>query len=164
MTVLAGVLSNSPVGTQFAALWEIPLGWNAGGASFQLPLRLDRRRAVDLFFLVVGLEIKREFTVGRLATRRAAALPFAAALGAMLLPAGFYLLAVPGSLVAGWAIPTTTDTALRSPLSRFSARVPVELRIFLTAAVIVDDLVAIAIVAVFYSSGSTLILWLPRPP
>jgi NhaA family Na+:H+ antiporter len=107
-----------------------------------------------VFFLVVGLEIQREFTVGRLASRRAAALPFAAAAGGMLLPALIYLLIAPAPLAAGWAIPTTTDTAFAIALiALLGSRVPVELRVFLTAAVIVDDLVAIAIVALFYSGG-----------
>ena len=109
---------------------------------------------LTVFFLVVGLEIKREFTVGRLASRRAAALPFAAAAGGMALPAALYLAIAPASLSAGWAIPTTTDTAFAVALvALLGSRVPVELRVFLTAAVIVDDLVAIAIVAVFYSGG-----------
>jgi NhaA family Na+:H+ antiporter len=156
MTILALVLTNSPAGPVFEALWEVSFGWTAGGAAFHLPLReWINDGLLTIFFLVVGLEIKREFTVGRLATRRAAALPFAAAAGGMLFPASLYLLVVPpGPLAAGWAIPTTTDTAFAVALvALLGGRVPVELRIFLTAAVVVDDLVAIAIVAVFYSSG-----------
>ncbi len=156
MTLLAVLLTNSPAGAAFAALWEIPVGWRAGDAAFHLPLRdWINDGLLTIFFLVVGLEIKREFTVGRLASRRAAALPFAAAVGGMLLPAALYLTMVPpGPLSAGWAIPTTTDTAFAVALvALLGARVPVELRIFLTAAVIVDDLAAIAIVAVFYSGG-----------
>jgi NhaA family Na+:H+ antiporter len=110
---------------------------------------------LTVFFLVVGLEIKREFTVGRLATPRAAALPVAASLGGMLAPALLYLAVVPGGpLSAGWGIPIATDTAFAVALAvLLGDRVPVELRVFLTAAVIVDDLAAIAIVALFYSSG-----------
>jgi NhaA family Na+:H+ antiporter len=156
MMLLAMVLINSPLGPAFLALWEMPVGWTAGERSFQLPLRawIDDG-LLSVFFLVVGLEIKREFTVGRLASPRAAALPFAAAAGGMLLPAALYLAIVPaGPLSAGWAIPTTTDTAFAVALiALLGSRVPVELRIFLTAAVVVDDLVAIAVVAVFYSSG-----------
>jgi Na+:H+ antiporter, NhaA family len=82
-------------------------------------------------------------------------LPLAAAAGGMLLPASLYLLLVPaGPLTAGWAIPTTTDTAFAIALiALLGTRVPVELRIFLTAAVVVDDLVATAILALFYSAG-----------
>ena len=152
-TLAAIVLVNLFPG--FESFWNAPAGITAGSRAFQLPLRdWINDGLLTVFFLVVGLEIKREFTIGRLATRRAAALPFAAAAGGMALPAALYLLVAPASLAAGWAIPTTTDTAFAIALiALLGRRVPVELRIFLTAAVIVDDLVAIAIVAVFYSSG-----------
>jgi NhaA family Na+:H+ antiporter len=156
MTILALVLSNSPAGPAFEALWETPVGWTAGDWAFHLPFRAwINDGLLTIFFVVVGLEIKREFTVGHLATWRAAALPFAAAAGGMLLPASLYLFVVPaGPLATGWAIPTTTDTAFAIALiALLGGRVPVELRIFLTAAVVVDDLVAIAIVAIFYSGG-----------
>jgi Na+:H+ antiporter, NhaA family len=156
MTILALLASNSPAGPVFEKLWQMPVGWAAGGATFHLTLReWINDGLLTIFFLVVGLEIKREFTVGHLATWRAAALPFFAAAGGMLLPASLYLLTVPaGSLATGWAIPTTTDTAFAIALIAFlGSRVPVELRIFLTAAVVIDDLVAIAIVAIFYSGG-----------
>jgi NhaA family Na+:H+ antiporter len=156
MTILALVLSNSPAGPAFEALWETPVGWTAGDWAFHLPFRAwINDGLLTIFFVVVGLEIKREFTVGHLATWRGAALPFAAAAGGMLLPASLYLFVVPaGPLATGWAIPTTTDTAFAIALiALLGGRVPVELRIFLTAAVVVDDLVAIAIVAIFYSGG-----------
>jgi NhaA family Na+:H+ antiporter len=154
MLILAVVLANSPLGPAVEALWNMPVGLSAGEGAFMLPLRLwINDGLLTVFFLVVGLEIKREFTVGRLATRRAAALPLAAAIGGMLVPALLYLAVVPaGELARGWAIPTTTDTAFAVALiALLGARVPVALRVFLTAAVIVDDLAAIAIVAVFYS-------------
>jgi NhaA family Na+:H+ antiporter len=110
---------------------------------------------LSIFFLVVGLEIKREFTVGRLATRRAAALPVCAALGGMNAPAVLYLLVIDsGAFSHGWGITIATDTAFAVALIvLLGDRVPVELRVFLTAAVIVDDLVAIAVVALFYSGA-----------
>jgi NhaA family Na+:H+ antiporter len=154
MTVLAVTLANSEFGAAFEAWWHVPVGFGVGAWSFSLPLRewIDDG-LLTVFFLVVGLEIKREFTVGRLSSRQAAALPVAAAAGGMLVPALIYLAIVPaGSLAAGWAIPTTTDTAFAIALiAVLGNRVPVALRIFLTAAVIVDDLVAIVIVAAFYS-------------
>jgi NhaA family Na+:H+ antiporter len=156
MTVLALILSNIAAGPAFEAFWETPAGWTAGGAVFQLTLReWVNDGLLTIFFVVVGLEIKREFTVGHLATRRAAALPFAAAAGGMLVPASLYLLVVPpGPLAAGWAVPTTTDTAFAIALiALLGPRVPVELRIFLTAAVVIDDLAAIAVIAIFYSGG-----------
>ena len=154
MSVLAMALVNSPLGPAFEALWHTPVGLAVSGAAFSLPLReWINDGLLTIFFLVVGLEIKREFTVGRLATRPTAALPVAAAFGGMLAPALIYLLLVPpGPLAAGWAIPTTTDTAFAVALiALLGRRVPVELRIFLTAVVVVDDLAAIAIVAVFYA-------------
>lgn len=154
MSILAIIVVNSPLGPTFEALWNLPTGLTAGKMEFQLPVReWINDCLLTIFFLVVGLEIKRELTVGRLAARRAAALPLAAALGGMLLPAIIYLLVVPaGPLANGWAIPTTTDTAFAVALiALLGRRVPVELRIFLTAAVVVDDLVAIALVTVFYS-------------
>jgi len=156
LSLLAVALANSSLGPAMEALWRTPVGLTAGDTSFRLPLRdWINDGLLTVFFLVVGLEIKREFTVGRLATARAAGLPIAAAVGGMLVPALIYLLVVPaGPLQAGWAVPTTTDTAFAVAVIAFlGPRVPVELRIFLTAAVVVDDLVAIVLVAVFYSSG-----------
>jgi len=158
MALVALAAVNSPIGPEFAAFWELRVGLAAGEAAFSLPLReWINDGLLAVFFLVVGLEIKREFTVGRLATRRAAALPIAAALGGMLLPAMIYLAIAPPALAAGWAIPTTTDTAFAVALiALLGSRVRVELRIFLTAAVIVDDLVAIVIVALFYAQDLNL--------
>jgi Na+:H+ antiporter, NhaA family len=156
MTILAIVVMNSTLGPGFEEFWRSSTGFNVAAARFQLSTReWVNDGLLTIFFLVVGLEIKREFTVGRLSNPRAAALPFAAAAGGMLLPALIYLAIVPaGRLSAGWAIPTTTDTAFAVALIAFMGhRVPVELRIFLTAAVVLDDLVAIAVVAIFYSGG-----------
>ncbi|MGH8696798.1 MAG: Na+/H+ antiporter NhaA, partial [Burkholderiales bacterium] len=154
MLILALGLANSPLGPAVEAVWNTPVGLRTGDGAFTLSLRdWINDGLLTVFFLVVGLEIKREFTVGRLATWRAAALPVAAAVGGMLVPTLIYLTVVPpGPLAHGWAVPTTTDTAFAVALiALLGARVPVALRVFLTAAVIVDDLVAIAIVAVFYS-------------
>ncbi len=110
---------------------------------------------LTVFFLVVGLEIKREFTVGHLATRRSAALPIAAAMGGMAVPALIYVSLVgSGAWQMGWGVPMATDTAFAVALiAMLGARVPVELRIFLTAAAIVDDIGAITVVAIFYSDS-----------
>jgi NhaA family Na+:H+ antiporter len=107
---------------------------------------------LTIFFIVVGLEIKREFTVGHLASFRSGALPVIAALGGIMLPAVIYALIAPDGLRHGWGIPIGTDTAFAVALIvLLGDRVPVELRVFLTAAVILDDIVAIAVIAVFYS-------------
>lgn len=154
-TVLAIVLSNSAVGDAFRSFWHSPFGFSFGSRSFELPV-LDwvNHGLLSAFFLVVGLEIKREFTVGRLASRRAASLPIAAAFGGMTAPALIYLAVIGGGhLSAGWGLTVATDTAFAVALIvLLGDRVPIELRVFLTAAVVVDDLVAIAIVAIFYTS------------
>jgi len=153
-TVLAVLLTNSAAGSSFMALWDTPVSLGFGGAEFAMPLRSWVNDAMlAVFFLVVGLEIKREFTVGHLASRRAAALPIAAALGGMAVPALIYVLIVPqGPWAHGWGVPIATDTAFAVALiAMMGARVPIELRIFLTAAAIVDDIGAIGVVALFYS-------------
>lgn len=155
MSIIAVVLSNSPLGTAFASWWHAPFGLHIGGLDFTLPtLAWINDGLLTIFFLVVGLEIKREFTVGRLATRRAAALPVIAAFGGMAVPALIYLLVVPAGLQAGWGMTITTDTAFAVALIvLLGDRVPVELRVFLTAAVIMDDLVAIALIALIYTDA-----------
>lgn len=161
MTVLAVVISNTPLGPAFLSLWEIPLGIRVGGGGLTLSL-VDwvNHGLLTIFFLVVGLEIKRELTVGRLASRRAAALPLLAAVGGMIAPAVLYLLLAPGRYEHAWGATMTTDTAFAvALLVLLGSRAPVELRVFLTAAVVTDDLVAIALVALFYS-GAIHIGWL----
>ena len=156
MSVLAVVLANSPIGAAFDRLWRMSFGMQLGDGSFVLPL-LDwvNHGLLSIFFLVVGLEIKREFTVGHLSTLRSGALPVIAAFGGILVPIVLYLLVAPaGRLSAGWGVPIATDTAFAVALIvLLGNRVPVELRVFLTAAVIIDDLVAIGVIAVFYTEA-----------
>ena len=153
-TLLAIIFTNSTVGASFNAFWEQPFGFTFGDSTFQLSLKdWVNDGLLTIFFLVVGLEIKREFTIGHLASRRSAALPVAAAIGGMVMPALLYVFIVPeGSWSHGWGVPMATDTAFAIALiAMMGRRVPVELRIFLTAAAIVDDIGAILVVAVFYS-------------
>jgi Na+:H+ antiporter, NhaA family len=153
-TLLAIVLANSPMGPAFEALWREPLGISFGEMAFTLSLRqwIDDG-LLTIFFLVVGLEIKREFTVGHLTSRRSAALPIAAAIGGMVAPSVIYSLVVPaGAWSHGWGVPMATDTAFAIALiALLGERVPIALRIFLTAAAIVDDIGAIIVVALFYA-------------
>lgn len=153
-TVLAVAIANSPLGPAFQSFWMQHLGLNLGDTAFGMSL-LDwvDNALLTIFFLVVGLEIKREFTVGHLASRRSAALPIAAAIGGMVVPVSLYMLIIPdGAWADGWGVPMATDTAFAVALiALMGPRVPVELRIFLTAAAIVDDIGAILVVAVFYS-------------
>jgi NhaA family Na+:H+ antiporter len=153
-TLAAVILTNSPIGPMFEAFWHQQLGVNLGDAVFRMPI-LDwvNDGLLTIFFLVVGLEVKREMTIGHLTKRRSAALPIAAAVGGMIVPALLYALVIPaGPWSQGWGIPMATDTAFAIALiAMMGSRVPVELRIFLTAAAIVDDIGSIIIVAVFYS-------------
>jgi NhaA family Na+:H+ antiporter len=158
-SVIAVVLTNSGLGSAFTAIWRVPLELRLGDYALEHPL-IDwiNDGLLSIFFLVVGLEVKRELTVGRLATRQTALLPIAAAFGGMVVPAITYLLIIPaGPLTAGWGLTMTTDTAFAVALMvLLGDRVPVDLRVFLTAAVIMDDLVAIIVIALFYSGAMDL--------
>lgn len=153
-TIAAIVLANSPASPAFEALLHQNLGVTAGTLAFQMSLlHWINDGLLTVFFLVVGLEIKREMTVGRLATRATAALPIAGAIGGMAVPALIYSAIIPaGALAHGWGVPMATDTAFAvAIIVMLGQKVPVELRVFLTAAAIVDDIGSIAVVALFYS-------------
>ena len=156
MTIIAVVMTNTAAGPAFESFWLTRAGVNFGGSGFMLTL-VDwvNHGLLSVFFLVVGLEMKREFTVGRLASRREAALPIAAAFGGMTVPALLYVAILSsGPLANGWGLTIATDTAFAVALIVvLGDRVPTELRVFLTAAVIVDDLVAIAVIAFFYTDA-----------
>lgn len=156
MSVAGVILMNSSVGPRFESWWRTPCGFALGGREFMLPLvRWVNDGLLSVFFFVVGLEIKREFTVGRLASLRAGALPVAAAIGGIITPAVLYLLVIQqGPWLMGWGVPISTDTAFAVAIMvALGDRVPVALRVLLTAAVIIDDLVAIGVIAVFYSES-----------
>ena len=155
-TVLAVAITNSPLGAAFQAFWDLPGALEFGGGRFALSMRHWINDALlSIFFLVVGLEIKREFTVGHLAGLRLAVLPIAAAIGGMAVPAVLFAVIASGSAWShGWGIPMATDTAFAVALIvMLGRRVPIELRIFLTAVAIVDDIGAILVIAVFYSDA-----------
>jgi NhaA family Na+:H+ antiporter len=152
-TLLALGLSNSPLRSRFLAVWETTVGLRWGGSTLALSV-LDwvNHGLLTIFFVVVGLEIKREFTVGHLSSLRSGALPVVAAFGGIILPAVIYASIAPPGLRHGWGIPIGTDTAFAVALIvLLGPRVPVELRVFLTAAVIIDDIVAILVIALFYT-------------
>src|SRR6185295_15568363 len=154
-TVLALVLSNSFLSAAFAAWWETHLGFQWGTRAFSHSmLHWVNHGLLTIFFFVVGLEIKREFTVGHLATFKSGSLPVIAAMGGIVLPAVIYSSIAPEELRHGWGIPIGTDTAFAVALIvLLGERVPIQLRVFLTAAVIIDDIVAILVIAVFYTGA-----------
>lgn len=151
-TLLSLLIANSSWGEAYAAFWHTSLG----GLSLSHWIN-DGLMAV--FFLLVGLEIEREIYIGELADFRNALLPVAAALGGMLLPAGIHFLLNAGtSGQAGFGIPMATDIAFAlGILSLAGKNVPAGLKIFLTALAIIDDLGAILVIAVFYTSSVSLL-------
>lgn len=154
-SLAALVLANSPASDAYAALLHLPIGVNAGAQRFERPLAgwVDDA-LMALFFLLVGLEIRRELTEGQLASLPRAAAPALAALGGMMVPAAIYVAFARHDPVAlrGWAIPVATDIAFSLAVLRLlGRRVPVGLRVFLTALAIIDDLGAIVVIAAFYT-------------
>ena len=156
--VVALVWANSPWSGSYRALWDKHLSLGFDGHVLDLSLRHWVNDALmALFFLVVGLEIKREVTGGHLAEWRAAMLPGIAALGGMVVPALVYLAVAGGSHPRGWGVPMATDIALAvGVLAVLGKRVPAAWRAFLLGLAIVDDIGAIVVIAVFYSSGVSL--------
>lgn len=159
--VFALIWANSPWAESYERLWS-----NSASISFAgHVLELDLRHWVNdglmtVFFLLVGLEIKRELTSGHLASRRAALLPMAGALGGMIMPALLYLAIAGGTAPRGWAIPMATDIALAvGVLAIVGNRIPASLRAFLLGLAIVDDIGAIVIIAAVYSNGLR-VVWL----
>ncbi|WP_246099332.1 Na+/H+ antiporter NhaA [Methylibium rhizosphaerae] len=164
--VLALVVSNSTLGGWYQSFLTFPGEVRIGAETLVLakPLILwvnDLWMAV--FFFLVGLEIKREFVEGELASRAQAVLPAAAALGGMVVPALLYAAINAGDPVAlrGWAIPAATDIAFAIGIVMLlGSRVPASLKVFLTAVAIIDDLGAIVVIALFYThqlSGTMLL-------
>jgi Na+:H+ antiporter, NhaA family len=154
-TVVALVWANSPWGETYSELWQTKLTIGLEGFSLTKDLtHWINDGLMALFFLVVGLEIKREILVGELSSPRQAALPIAAALGGAVVPAAIYLAINAGTEgTSGWGIPMATDIAFAlGVLALLGERAPIGLKVFLTALAIVDDIVAVSVIALFYTS------------
>lgn len=154
-TAIALIWANSPWAKSYEALWHINLTFSIGGFGISKDLHhWINDGLMVVFFFVVGLEIKREVLVGELASPRQALLPIVAAIGGMIIPAVLYLSFNPSEPTrAGWGIPMATDIAFAlGVLSLLGKRVPLSLKVFLTAVAIVDDLGAVLVIAIFYTS------------
>jgi len=158
--VIAIFMANSPWAHWYHALWENKLGfgWNS-----ELFMNFTLHHWINdglmaIFFFVVGLELKREITGGELSSPKKAMLPIVAALGGMLFPALIYLIFNGGTEAShGWGIPMATDIAFAlGVLYLLGDRIPVSLKVFLTALAIADDLGAVLVIALFYTSDISL--------
>ena len=150
------VWANSPWADSYVRLWHTPLGVRAGSFTFERPLEwFVNDGLMVIFFFVVGLEIRRELHHGELSQWRRAALPAVAALGGMLAPAALYLAFAGGAQTrSGWGVPMATDIAFAvGILTLLGKRVPAALRVLLLALAVIDDLGAIVVIALFYSSS-----------
>lgn len=156
-TLFALTLANSPWATSFLALWDIHAGIHLGSVEISRSLKhWINDGLMTLFFFVIALELKRELVLGELRDPRVAALPIAAAIGGMIAPAAVFLLIVSGGPGAsGWGTVMSTDTAfVIGCLAVLGSRIPQNLRLFLLALAILDDVGAILVVAIGY--GGTL--------
>lgn len=148
--------ANSSWAESYFHLWHTPIGVRIGPFSFERSLEwFVNDGLMVIFFFVVGMEIRREIYCGELSEWRRAALPAAAALGGMLVPAAIYLsIAGAPATHSGWGVPMATDIAFAvGILTLLGKRVPAALRVLLLALAVIDDLGAILVIALFYSSG-----------
>ncbi len=157
--VLALIASNSPLSRLYDAFLDTPLVIKVGSFGLEKPLLLwINDGLMAIFFLLVGLELKREFLEGQLSSRDQVILPALAAAGGIAMPAAIYLLVAGHDevLVRGWAIPTATDIAFAlGVFALVGSRAPASLKIFLLTLAILDDLGAIIIIAAFYTENLT---------
>jgi len=153
---IALLWANSPAAGSYHALWHMPVSIGLGSYVLSQSLHFWINDALmTVFFLVVGMEIRREIHEGALSNLRLAALPLAAAVGGVAVPALIYIALNGGALQRqGWAVPTATDIAFAvGVLALLGRSIPGSVRVFLLALAIIDDIVAVMIIALFYSGG-----------
>ena len=153
---IALIWANSPFAHSYHALWHVPLSVGVGSWAFSQPLHFWINDALmAVFFLVVGMEIRREIHEGALSELGQAVLPVASAIGGVIVPALIYLgLNVDPVRGQGWAVPTATDIAFAvGVLALLGRSIPGNVRVFLLALAIIDDVIAVLVIAFFYSGG-----------
>ena len=159
-TVTALIWANSPYAASYEKIWMHSIGFEIGNFELSKPLLLwVNDGLMAIFFFLIGLEIKREILLGELDSIKKASLPIFAAMGGVIVPIALFLfLNKSPETVDGWGIPMATDIAFSlAILQLLGNRVPMSLKIFLTAFAIVDDLVAVLAIAIFYSIALILI-------
>lgn len=157
--MLALIAANSPLLPLYREFCNAPVALEIGAFSVSTTLHhVINDGLMALFFLLIGLELKRNLVEGELSRRGAAVLPMAGAIGGVILPAALFLWFNAGTPTArGWAIPTATDIAFSLGIaSLFGSRLPEGLRVFLLTLAVVDDLIAVLIIAAFYTEGISL--------
>lgn len=160
-TIVALVWANSPYSESYQSLWQYKLGFKTQNFELYKPLILwVNDGLMAIFFFLIGLEIKREFLIGELNSTKKLAFPLFGALGGMLIPVGiFVVLNQNPDTLKGWGIPMATDIAFSlAVLKLLGDRVPLSLKVFLTAFAIVDDLGAVLVIALFYSGSINFVL------
>lgn len=153
--VAAIIAANSPLAPSYRHLWETALQFSAGSFVFHMTLHeFINDGLMTLFFFVVGLELKGELIYGELKDPKAASLPILAAAGGMLFPALIYSFISPSDATRGWGIPTATDIAfVVGAMTLLGNRVPKGLRVMILTLAIADDMGAILVIAIGYSTG-----------
>ena len=153
---VALIWANSSFADSYHALWHLPVTFGIGDLTFSQSLHfIINDGLMTIFFLVVGMEIRREIHEGALSNMRQASLPIMAALGGVVVPALIYVaLNTEPSRLRGWAVPTATDIAFAvGVLALLGRGIPSNVRVFLLALAIIDDIIAVMIIALFYSGG-----------
>ncbi len=155
-TIIALIWVNSPYGYVYESIWQYKIGISFQDFELKKPLTLwINDGLMAIFFFLIGLELKREFIIGELNSLKKAAFPFFAAIGGVLAPIVLFILFNKNpETINGWGVPMATDIAFAlAILSLLGKRIPLSLKVFLTAFAIIDDIGAVLVIAIFYSTA-----------